>query len=104
MTMLAPVETRYARSAMVSSADHVATGAGVAMLRAGGSAADAAIAANAVPRATWPPPRGPGGDPSPSAPAPLGAGRRPVRARPRPRRAGAGRAQRVRPRRLGRRP
>src|SRR3954447_24364614 len=62
MTMLAPVETRYARSAMVSSADHVATGAGVAMLRAGGSAADAAIAANAVLAVTWPQHCGPGGD------------------------------------------
>src|SRR3954453_7168494 len=60
--VLAPVETRYARSAMVSSADHVATGAGVAMLRAGGSAADAAIAANAVLAVTWPQHCGPGGD------------------------------------------
>src|SRR3954454_5709789 len=62
MTMLAPVETRYARSAMVSSADHVATGAGVAMLRAGGSAADAAIAANAVLAVTWPQHCGRGAD------------------------------------------
>src|SRR3954454_7873152 len=62
MTMLAPAETVYARSAMVSSADHVATGAGVAMLRAGGSAADAAIAANAVLAVTWPQHCGPGGD------------------------------------------
>src|SRR3954447_13796275 len=60
--MLAPVETRYARSVMVSSADHVATGAGVAMLGAGGSAADAAIAANAVLAVTWPQHCGPGGD------------------------------------------
>src|SRR3954452_3760915 len=60
--MLAPVETVYARSAMVSCADHVATGAGVAMLRAGGSAADAAIAANAVLAVTWPQHCGPGGD------------------------------------------
>src|SRR4051812_6972598 len=62
MTMLAPAETVYARGAMVSSADHVATGAGVAMLRAGGSAADAAIAANAVLAVTWPQHCGPGGD------------------------------------------
>jgi gamma-glutamyltranspeptidase/glutathione hydrolase len=62
MAMLAPVETRYARSAMVSSADHVATAAGVAMLRAGGSAADAAIAASAVLAVTWPQHCGPGGD------------------------------------------
>jgi gamma-glutamyltranspeptidase/glutathione hydrolase len=56
------VQTRYARGAMVSSADHVATGAGVAVLRAGGSAADAAIAANAVLAVTWPQHCGPGGD------------------------------------------
>src|SRR5215213_422568 len=62
MTMLAPAETVYAHSAMVSSADHVATGAGVAMLRAGGSAADAAVAANAVLTVTWPQHCGPGGD------------------------------------------
>ena len=60
--MLAPVETRYARSAMVSSADHVATRRGVAMLRAGGSAADAALAASAVLAVTWPQHCGPGGD------------------------------------------
>jgi gamma-glutamyltranspeptidase/glutathione hydrolase len=62
MAMLAPVETRYARNAMVSSADHVATAAGVGMLRAGGSAADAAIAASAVLAVTWPQHCGPGGD------------------------------------------
>jgi gamma-glutamyltranspeptidase/glutathione hydrolase len=62
MAMLAPVETRYARSAMVSSADHVATAAAVASLRAGGSAADAAIAASAVLAVTWPQHCGPGGD------------------------------------------
>ena len=62
MAMLAPVETRYARSAMVSCGDHVATGAGVAMLRAGGSAADAALAASAVLAVTWPQHCGPGGD------------------------------------------
>src|SRR4051812_33666934 len=60
--MLAPVETVYARSAMVTCADHVATGAGVAMLRAGGSAADAAIAANAALAVTWRQHCGPGGD------------------------------------------
>ena len=60
--MLAPVETRYARSAMVACSDHVATGAGVAMLRAGGSAADAALAASAVLAVTWPQHCGPGGD------------------------------------------
>jgi gamma-glutamyltranspeptidase/glutathione hydrolase len=78
--MLVPVETRYARSAMVSSADHVATAAGVAMLRAGGSAADAAIAASAVLAVTWPQHCGPGGDlfalvhvPGENAPAVLNA-------------------------------
>jgi gamma-glutamyltranspeptidase / glutathione hydrolase len=40
--------TRYARSGMVCTVDHLASGAGVAMLRAGGSAADAAVAASAV--------------------------------------------------------
>jgi gamma-glutamyltranspeptidase / glutathione hydrolase len=48
MPTLAPYATRYARSGMVASIDHLASSAGVAMLRAGGSAADAAIAANAV--------------------------------------------------------
>jgi len=62
MPMLAPVPTRYAREAMVSSPDHVATSAGVAILRAGGSAIDAAIAANAVLAVTWPQHCGPGGD------------------------------------------
>ena len=47
-TTLAPFTTRYARSAMVCTIDHLAVGAGVAMLRAGGTAADAAIATNAV--------------------------------------------------------
>jgi gamma-glutamyltranspeptidase/glutathione hydrolase len=40
--------TRYAPSGMVCSVDHLASSAGVAMLRSGGSAADAAIAASAV--------------------------------------------------------
>ena len=40
--------TRYAPSGMVCTVDHLASGAGVAMLRAGGSAADAAVAASAV--------------------------------------------------------
>jgi gamma-glutamyltranspeptidase / glutathione hydrolase len=78
--MLAPAETRYARSAMVASPDHVATGAGVAMLRAGGSAADAALAASAVLAVTWPQHCGPGGDlfalvhvPGADAPAVLNA-------------------------------
>ena len=48
MPTLAPFATRYARNGMVASIDHLASSAGVAMLRSGGSAADAAIAANAV--------------------------------------------------------
>ena len=44
----APFAPLYAANGMVCTVDHHATGAGVAMLRAGGSAADAAIAAGAV--------------------------------------------------------
>ena len=40
--------TLHAAGGMVCSVDHAASGAGVAMLRAGGSAADAAIATSAV--------------------------------------------------------
>ncbi|MFG2077776.1 gamma-glutamyltransferase family protein [Nonomuraea maritima] len=40
--------TRYAPSGMVCTVDHLASGAGLTMLERGGSAADAAIAANAV--------------------------------------------------------
>ncbi|MGW0808048.1 gamma-glutamyltransferase family protein [Nonomuraea sp. NPDC002799] len=40
--------TRYAPSGMVCSVDHLASAAGLAMLHQGGSAADAAIATNAV--------------------------------------------------------
>jgi len=47
---------------MVASIDHLASGAGVAMLRMGGSAVDAAIAANAVLAVTNPHQCGPGGD------------------------------------------
>ncbi|HLI25328.1 MAG TPA: gamma-glutamyltransferase, partial [Acidimicrobiales bacterium] len=43
-----PVPVRLAPSGMVCAVDHLAAGAGVAMLRAGGSAADAAVAASAV--------------------------------------------------------
>ena len=48
MTSLAPFATRYAPNAMVCSVDELASSAGIAMLRGGGSAADAAIAASAV--------------------------------------------------------
>ncbi len=45
---LAPFASRYAGNAMVCAIDHLATEAGVAILREGGSAADAAVAASAV--------------------------------------------------------
>src|SRR3954447_7401983 len=42
------VTTRHATGGMVCSVDHLASSAGVAMLRAGGNAVDAAIATSAV--------------------------------------------------------
>src|SRR3954464_5458251 len=45
---LAPFASRFATNGMVCAVDHLASEAGVAMLRAGGSAADAAIATSAV--------------------------------------------------------
>ncbi|MDQ1445679.1 MAG: gamma-glutamyltranspeptidase / glutathione hydrolase [Acidimicrobiaceae bacterium] len=45
---LVPFETCRAPRGMVCAVDHLAAGAGLAMLRAGGSAADAAVAASAV--------------------------------------------------------
>jgi gamma-glutamyltranspeptidase/glutathione hydrolase len=48
MPSLAPFSTRFAPRGMVCAVDHLAAEAGVAMLRAGGSAADAAVAASAV--------------------------------------------------------
>ncbi|MGH2858664.1 MAG: gamma-glutamyltransferase, partial [Solirubrobacteraceae bacterium] len=44
----APVPVRVASNGMVCAIDHLASGAGIEMLRRGGSAADAAIAAGAV--------------------------------------------------------
>src|SRR3954464_5036507 len=43
-----PFTSRYARSGMVCAVDHLAAQAGVAILRAGGNAADAAVATSAV--------------------------------------------------------
>jgi gamma-glutamyltranspeptidase / glutathione hydrolase len=44
----APFSSRFATNGMVCAVDHLAAEAGVAILRAGGSAADAAVAASAV--------------------------------------------------------
>ena len=54
--------TRHAPHGMVCSVDHLASSAGVAVLRRGGSAADAAVAASAVLAVTAPHLCGPGGD------------------------------------------
>ena len=45
---LAPFTTLHAPNGMVCSVDHLASAAGVALLRAGGNAADAAVATSAV--------------------------------------------------------
>ena len=57
-----PLTTHYAPTGMVCSVDHLASSAGVAVLRAGGSAADAAIATSAVLAVTTPNMCGMGGD------------------------------------------
>ena len=57
-----PWSTTYSSSGLVASVDHLASSAGVEMLAAGGSAADAAIAANAVLAVTCPHMCGLGGD------------------------------------------
>src|SRR5690242_11931042 len=44
----APYATRHAPNGMVCAVDHLAAEAGVAVLRQGGTAADAAVAASAV--------------------------------------------------------
>ncbi|NUP62814.1 MAG: gamma-glutamyltranspeptidase, partial [Nonomuraea sp.] len=54
--------TRYAPNGMVCSVDHLASAAGVGALDRGGSAADAAIAANAVLAVVAPHMCGLGGD------------------------------------------
>ncbi|MGH9184996.1 MAG: gamma-glutamyltransferase, partial [Acidimicrobiales bacterium] len=56
------VATCRAPNGMVCAADHLASSAGVAMLREGGSAVDAALAANAVLAVTSPHLCGMGGD------------------------------------------
>lgn len=48
MGVMIPVLDRVAGNGMVATVNHLASEAGVAMLRAGGSAADAAVAASAV--------------------------------------------------------
>lgn len=60
--MLPPAVTRHAPNGMVSTIDHLATQAGVDLLRNGGSAVDAAIGANAVLSVTSPNLCGIGGD------------------------------------------
>jgi gamma-glutamyltranspeptidase / glutathione hydrolase len=57
-----PVGRHYAANGMVCAVDHLAAGAGVAMMRAGGSAADAAVASSAVLAVTSPHLCGMGGD------------------------------------------
>jgi len=47
-TTLVPMPVRYAPKGMVCAPDHLASQAGLSLLRQGGSACDAAIAANAV--------------------------------------------------------
>src|SRR5205085_8020592 len=59
---LAPFPTVRAPRGMVCAVDHLASSAGIAMLRAGASAADAAIAASAVLAVTYQHGCGMGGD------------------------------------------
>jgi len=62
VTELVPVVTARSPSGMVCSVDHLASQAGLAVLRAGGSAADAAVATSAVLAVTSPHLCGAGGD------------------------------------------
>ncbi|MFN2523803.1 MAG: gamma-glutamyltransferase family protein [Mycobacteriales bacterium] len=57
-----PDPTRYGRTGAVCTVDHLASAAGLDVLRAGGSAADAAVAANAVLAVTTQQSCGMGGD------------------------------------------
>lgn len=57
-----PDSTRYGRRGAVCTVDHLASAAGLDVLRAGGSAADAAVAANAVLAVTTQQSCGMGGD------------------------------------------
>lgn len=57
-----PWPTTYSSGGLVASVDHLASSAGVQMFAAGGSAADAAVAANAVLTVTSPHMCGMGGD------------------------------------------
>ena len=77
-----PDSTRYGRHGAVCTVDHLASAAGLDVLRAGGSAADAAVAANAVLAVTTQHSCGMGGDlvalvhpPQGQARALLGVGR-----------------------------
>ncbi len=54
MSVLQPTTTTMCGRGMVASIDHLASQAGVAMLRAGGSAIDAAVATSAVLAVTSP--------------------------------------------------
>jgi len=58
----APLTTHHAPHGLVCSVDHLASSAGVAVLRAGGSAVDAAVATSAVLAVTTPYMCGMGGD------------------------------------------
>jgi gamma-glutamyltranspeptidase/glutathione hydrolase len=60
--VLQPVPVRFAPTAAVAAADHLAAEAGAHLLRQGGSAADAAVAASAVMAVTSPHLCGMGGD------------------------------------------
>ena len=62
VTEYQPAATIRAGQGMVCAVDHLASGAGLAMLRAGGTAADAAVAASAVLAVTSPHLCGMGGD------------------------------------------